>query len=102
MTTVVPFPARCDRCGSPVTGTLWSDPSVPQYACGSVPGYRRCPYLPPPDAVANVVELDRDDVERFREVVMMLNRPAGVTAVPDYTPCECPVMGPHVDPCVLR
>ena len=31
------WPATCPRCGAGVTDTLWSDATVPIYACGSLP-----------------------------------------------------------------
>lgn len=31
------WPATCPRCNAAVVDTLWSDPTVPLYACGSLP-----------------------------------------------------------------
>ena len=44
-------------------------PNVPQYACGAIPTVRKCPYAPPPDAIANVVELTGADVYPLMSVV---------------------------------
>ena len=62
MTTL--YAATCPSCGAPVTGTLWSDPSVPRYLCGAYGdrGAECRAIIPPPDAIDNLATLTDADL----------------------------------------
>lgn len=71
MTTTLTYPATCPRCGSTVTDTLWSDPRVPIYGCGSLPYQLTCatPGLVPDDLTVNVTVPTGAELAEYAEIV---------------------------------
>lgn len=65
------YPATCPRCGSMVEETLWSDPRVPIYACGSLPYQLSCPVVTdaPDELLVNVTIPTGQDLAAYAAIV---------------------------------
>jgi hypothetical protein len=67
------YSATCPRCGSGVVDTLWSDPRVPIYDCGSLPYQVICPIVDAPavhdDLTVNVTIPTGEDLADYATIV---------------------------------
>jgi hypothetical protein len=66
-------PARCPGCGQPATNSLFSDPSIPIYGCGSWATMAAFPCRPRSGAIlsSNVQRVDSADMREILDLVDM-------------------------------
>ena len=103
--TATLYPAR-HACGAPVIGVLWSDPSVPHYACGAYGdrgGACRTPEADVsawPDNLAPLTDAELAELGELAEAVddamiragaREVTAPLAVTWSEDEDGCLCPI-----------